>query len=133
MRIVAKALIFDNDQRILVLRRSSTHPRFAYHWDFPGGEVEVHEKPDEAVMREIYEETRLRVGLGNLQLVHTEQASEHWRYTVFSVQLHGSRPGITLSREHDRYEWLTKDALLAQDIPKDADDYYLTVLRYIAV
>jgi 8-oxo-dGTP pyrophosphatase MutT (NUDIX family) len=41
--VVAKALLVDTNGKILLLRRSGTHPHFAYHLDFPGGEVEHHE------------------------------------------------------------------------------------------
>ena len=39
-KVVAKTLIKDANGLILVLHRSKTHPKFAEHFDLPGGEVE---------------------------------------------------------------------------------------------
>jgi hypothetical protein len=47
------------------------------------------------------------------------------------IQLRKDEPVITLSWEHDQYEWLTQSELMDKDVPRDADDYFLTVLDYL--
>lgn len=49
----ASAVIWQNNQLLLVKR--ALQPRQGY-WDFPGGYVELHEPPQEAVIREVQEE-----------------------------------------------------------------------------
>lgn len=53
------ALIFDGEARILLIERGQ-EPLLG-HWTLPGGLVEPGEKLEEAVRREILEETGLRV------------------------------------------------------------------------
>ncbi|MGW8815101.1 NUDIX domain-containing protein [Gordonia terrae] len=62
-RVVAVgALITDEDGRILlILRRNEPS---AGHWSLPGGKVEPGESLDEAVVREVEEETGLAVTVG---------------------------------------------------------------------
>ena len=36
---VVKVLIFNPEGKLLILRRSKTHPHYPEHVDFPGGEV----------------------------------------------------------------------------------------------
>ena len=43
--------------RVLVLRRSADSPQFAGLWDLPGGSVDRGESLEEALRREIREET----------------------------------------------------------------------------
>jgi len=53
----AAACIRDEEGRILLLRRSDGEDL----WSFPGGAIEPGERADEAVAREVYEETGLKV------------------------------------------------------------------------
>jgi 8-oxo-dGTP diphosphatase len=132
MKIVAKALITDNAGRILVLRRSSTHPRFAHHLDFPGGEVEQDESESEAVAREILEESGLQIPPASLELAHQRQMPDETTHLIFRTNLAVASPRIILSWEHDEHEWITPAQLLKRPAPSSADSFYETILRYLA-
>lgn len=55
-------IVFDSDgKKILVLKR-----RDVPIWVLPGGGVEISESPEEAVIREVYEETGLHVSIKRL-------------------------------------------------------------------
>jgi mutator protein MutT len=69
MKVVAKILLYNSHGRILVLRRGETHPHFPGHLDLPGGEVEAGEQVDQAVVREVREETGLHILLCPKKLV----------------------------------------------------------------
>jgi 8-oxo-dGTP diphosphatase len=131
MTLVAKALIYDEDKNILVLQRSETHPKYANHPDFPGGEVEESETPEQGLAREIYEEAGLNIKTNELKLVVEKQISKNLNYLLYSIQLKRNKPPITLSWEHSMFEWLSLNMLKAKEIPKGADDYYLMVLEYL--
>jgi ADP-ribose pyrophosphatase YjhB (NUDIX family) len=63
MRCVG-AIIHDAEGRLLVIRRA--HPPGEGLWSLPGGRVEAEESDAEAVVRELSEETGLRVEPGRL-------------------------------------------------------------------
>ncbi len=128
MKIVAKALIKDKGGRILVLFRSDSHPLYAGHPDFPGGEVEMNETGMDGVIREIYEETGIRILHENLKLVIQNYNNDHTSYEAYSAFLQDDSPIITLSWEHTEYTWLTRQELLAMPLPAGVDDYYQMVI-----
>ena len=61
----AKALINDN-QKILLLKRSADSKFFPKVWDFPGGKFEDEDSPIEVVVRETLEETGLVITPGEI-------------------------------------------------------------------
>ncbi len=63
LKVGAGAMI-ERDGRLLLLRR--TRAPFEGCWNLPAGYVESDESPVEAVVRETYEETGLRVEVGTL-------------------------------------------------------------------
>lgn len=131
MKTVAKTLLFDQNDRVLVLYRGHTHPRYAHHADFPGGEVELGELIAEAVSREIKEETGLAVQPNTVSEVLVKEIDSQLTHVVCITKLKSSMPTVNLSWEHEGYEWLTLEQLRAKVLPATPDDYYLTVLEYI--
>jgi 8-oxo-dGTP diphosphatase len=132
MKTVAKTLLFDKDNKILILYRGHTHPRYAHHPDFPGGEVEAGESSVVAVSREIKEETDLVVDARLINEVYIEVVDDQLTHIICETRLETSRPTINLSWEHEDFEWLTLEELRGKDQPIAADDYYLNVLEYIS-
>ncbi len=56
---VGAGALFERAGRLLLLRRAAAP--FRNYWNLPAGYVEADESPAEAVVREVYEETGLRV------------------------------------------------------------------------
>jgi ADP-ribose pyrophosphatase YjhB (NUDIX family) len=67
-QIFAAAVIFDQAKNILLVK--STYNRF-HPWGLPGGGLEYGEHPEEAIIREVWEETGLRVCVEKLLLINT--------------------------------------------------------------
>ena len=67
-RLAAYAAIVDEQDRLL-LTLSNGEGRYAPEWTMPGGGVEFEEQVEEAVVREVFEETGFHVELGPLLLV----------------------------------------------------------------
>jgi 8-oxo-dGTP pyrophosphatase MutT (NUDIX family) len=60
----AGAVIFDDDGRLLLIRRGHEPGRGL--WSIPGGRIEPGESDQQAVVREVLEETGLQVSCGRL-------------------------------------------------------------------
>lgn len=61
-RKVAKVIIINADDHILMLKRSDYVDKFAGEWDLPGGHIQVGEDFEVGMKREVKEETGLDVG-----------------------------------------------------------------------
>lgn len=131
MKIVAKALLFNDEDELLVLRRSGTHPYHAYHFDFPGGEAEAGERPIDAVIREVAEEAGLSLQQNDVRLAYEEHVGTDLLHQVYEAKIASAQPSIQLSWEHDAYYWMSTQDLLAAPLPQNVDIYFLTVLSYL--
>jgi len=67
-QVFAAAVIFDRDKRVLLVK--STYQRF-HPWGLPGGSLDYGERPEDAVIREVWEETGLNVEVERFLLVKT--------------------------------------------------------------
>lgn len=59
---VAKVIVINNDDHILMLKRSDYVDKFAGEWDLPGGHIQIGEDFEVGMKREVKEETGLDVG-----------------------------------------------------------------------
>ncbi|HKP53040.1 MAG TPA: NUDIX domain-containing protein [Chloroflexia bacterium] len=59
--VVAGALLVDPAGRVLLQHRDANAPTSPNTWATPGGHIEPPETPEEAVRRELFEETGLRI------------------------------------------------------------------------
>jgi 8-oxo-dGTP diphosphatase len=83
-RIVAGALFFDKDGRVLLV-----DPSYTKGWDYPGGVVEANETPYAGACREIEEELGLVRRLGALLAVDWETPREDVPVEGFCVVFDG--------------------------------------------
>lgn len=130
MKIVAKALVVDSDNNILILYRGMTHPKFPGHPDLPGGEVESGEEWINAVAREISEETGIEINSNSL-IKNMEKAYEAVTHVLYSVVVESVKPKVNLSWEHQSYEWLNIDQIMSAELPSGVDVYYSDVVEYL--
>ena len=79
-------------------------------WEFPGGKVEPHETPEQALIREIKEELLADIKVGEkLITVEHDYPGFHLSMDCFWAELiNDEDPVLT---EHEAATWLTKDAL----------------------
>ena len=131
MKTVAKIIIRDRDSRILVLTRGESHPKFAKHLDFPGGEVELNESSKSGIIREVREETSLVLNASKIKLLFKKKVHFGLTHLLYSYQLNEVEPVLTISWEHSLYEWVDKHKLLKQKIPLKVDPYYREVINYL--
>lgn len=108
----SNALLLDAQNKALILRRSGTHRRHPFEADLPGGLLEEGETHESAIVREVIEETGLPVKQADLVEVYRGKGLRGWQeQTVFLARLADVQPKVTLSSEHDQFEWVSIDQL----------------------
>ena len=108
-------LVSDNNQ-ILILRRANYMKNFGGQWGFVGGSVDKKDKNNkEAIIREIEEETKIKLTFNEQQKMKAIDKQEHenngsvvsdTEYWLIKLE---SNPDVKISREHSKYEWIDAD------------------------
>lgn len=107
-----KAVLFDDEGKILAIRRSKTAPSRPLHWDLPGGDIEVGKSLEVDIAREIREETGLEVReLKVIDAAGKFDAQEEFWVTICYIARPESKK-VELSFEHDDYKWVTPEEFL---------------------
>jgi 8-oxo-dGTP pyrophosphatase MutT (NUDIX family) len=110
IKIMASAAIIDKN-KLLVLKRSSEEKFLSGYWTIVGGKYEDGDASiEEAVKREVMEETGLSIAV--VRPIDIEEFTREDRPNVRAVEItylcsteHGEK--ITLdAREHDAYAWV---------------------------
>lgn len=99
---VAKAVIIDNKDRVLFLKRSNYMDKFAGEWDLPGGHLKGNESLFEGLEREVEEETGLSVSEPKLISIDNNL---HFFYCNYDSQ------PVKISHEHTEYRFFDKNDL----------------------
>jgi ADP-ribose pyrophosphatase YjhB (NUDIX family) len=108
-RIAVSALIFHEGKVLLAHRRDIDW------WNLPGGGMEEGETVDEALRREVYEETGLEVEVGQLVGVYSKPQKQEVVLT-FRCDVHNGEPHETDETLECRY--FVPDALPPNTLPK---------------
>lgn len=98
--------------RILLVKRSLDDISGPGDWEFPGGKVEFGETPENALKREISEETGLDVRVYDTAYIGTYFPDEFRQLVIISYFCTSSTDSIILSNEHIDYKWVLVDKLL---------------------
>ncbi|MFC9509329.1 NUDIX domain-containing protein [Streptomyces sp. NPDC057002] len=106
----AHALI-ERNGRFLVTRRSAVDDYMPLKWDLPGGTVDPGETLEDALVREVFEETKIKVDIERLLYAYTNLATLPERQTFQTVFLCRYVGGdVQLDPDdHDQFVWATKD------------------------
>ena len=103
---VVAAIIIDKD-RVFATQRG--YGDFTGGWEFPGGKVEIDEKPEEAIVREIQEELDAEIEvMGFLDTVEYDYPEFHLSMDCFVCRI---QSGELVLREHTDAMWLTRENL----------------------
>lgn len=114
--VCASAALFRGD-RLLLLLRVREPDGVWLGWDLPGGSVEVGERLEEAVRREIAEETGLRAGTLRPYFGSMFDARDRCGRAIRVVAVNfvgralGSADPRLAPLEHDRFAWVGRRAL----------------------
>lgn len=97
-------VLFDQHGHVLVLKRSSLCKTNASKWELPGGKIEAGESFDNALEREISEETGFTVAIHTAAGTAMQETEENRivHLVMIGTILSG---GLSISKEHDEYKW----------------------------
>ena len=101
------AAIIIKDGKVFSTQRG--YGEFKGWWEFPGGKIESGECPQEALIREIYEELDAEISVGELLEI------VEWDYPNFHLTMHCFVCSLTSEslylNEHEAAAWLTMETL----------------------
>jgi 8-oxo-dGTP diphosphatase len=120
--LAVRVLLADQDGKILILKRSTDSKTNPGKWELPGGKVNQDESFDHALVREVYEETNLKISLE-----HVIGAAEQNLHIIRAVHIIMSgkidEGELTLSSEHEGYAWVLIETLQDYELADWLQDY----------
>lgn len=117
-----RVLLADENNKILILKRSTESKTNPGKWELPGGKVDQGESFDQALIREVYEETKLKISLEHVvgiseQNLHLIRAV----HIIMSGKIIGGN--LTLSNEHEGYAWVFFENLEEYELADWLNDF----------
>jgi 8-oxo-dGTP pyrophosphatase MutT (NUDIX family) len=147
VKLLQKAVIKNQDGKVLILKRSSTVQSRPDCWDLPGGNSEwpEHVKSSQAnlhhndIVREIEEETGIKVEKHSFSIQKILHFSTYYEfdkkvYTIIvgwlvSYKLDNKLKDICLSNEHQNYVWLDKSKLNKYDFGGEKGVFIVDMIK----
>lgn len=128
----ARAIIFNEEGKLLMIER---HKDGEHYFVLPGGHVDKGETPQQAVTREVAEETGLRVTIGKLLYTSSDDKFRN-NQQIFLCQYHGGQPTLQsgsieyqVQQSGEPQSW--QPAWFSLDELKDKSVYPRGLIRYI--
>jgi len=109
MRVGAVAVIFDREGRVLIALRPKEDRWMPAKWALVGGKLNEGESPTDAVIREVEEETTLKINNPVEFYI-----SKNGEVVYFFVRDYEGT--VSLDFEHDDYAWVYPENLTNYDI-----------------
>src|SRR5687768_2609966 len=105
-RIAVRALIRE-DEKILLLRRSTGRPSILGKYELPGGKLEYGEQPEDALVRYIKNEAGLTTKTAQLfdVMTYIDHDDRDLQYVLILYLVSLNSTKIDLSSNYDRYVW----------------------------
>ena len=109
--------LIEKEGLYLVTRRSQKNDYMPGKWDLPGGEVKIGETVEQALTREVFEETGLSINIERLIYLYSNIDQVPKRQTfqaVYSCQYVYGEVKID-QKEHDDFQWCNWDKISSLD------------------
>jgi ADP-ribose pyrophosphatase len=132
---IAVAGIVFNKNKVLIIQRSENDDVFPGLWELPSGKRENFEKSEDALVREVKEETNLDVI--KIDPIHVfefkvdkEEEIRDVTQISFLVELIG-KPIVKLSEEHQNFVWVIEDQLSDYNVSKESKKAISKAFEYM--
>lgn len=109
IRVVAAVICDSIENKKKIFATARGYGEFKGGWEFPGGKIEEHEMPQEAVVREIKEELDTTVRVGDLiDTIEYDYPTFHLSMDCFWCEVESGELKLL---EAEAAKWLTKEEL----------------------
>ena len=123
--LAVRAVITNEDGKILIIKRSSDSKTNPGKWELPGGKVDQGESFDKALLREVYEETNLKIKLDNV--IGASQQDLPLIRAVHIIMSGSIVDGeLNLSSEHEGYAWEFLENLKDYELADWLENFIIT-------
>lgn len=126
--LAVKAVIFDEQQRCLLIRRSALNRSFVNCWEWPGGKVDPGEDFAIAVAREAREEVALEIEIVALAGA-TQFEMPNVNVVLLCLEARVTGGEMKLSEEHDEAAWAPLNELGQWNLAEQIHDFMLEYAR----
>ncbi|MGH6853407.1 MAG: (deoxy)nucleoside triphosphate pyrophosphohydrolase [Methylocella sp.] len=118
--LAAAAALIDQDRRVLIAQRPPGKS-LAGHWEFPGGKVELDERPEAALIRELREELGIAVEEACLAPLTFASFAYPGFHLLMPLYICRRWTGFVNARENQALKWVFPKELRAYPmLPADA-------------
>lgn len=124
--LVAAAALVDDDNRVLICKRPQGKP-MAGLWEFPGGKVREGETPENALIRELFEELGIDVCPSCIAPFTFSSHSYPDFHLLMPLYICARWDGVLTPKEHDDIKWVR--AMRLRDYPMPEAD--LPLIPYL--
>lgn len=115
--VATKAVIINPEGKYLILKKSDKEDVNPNTYDLPGGRILFKEKPEDAVYREVKEETGLEVEILNVFNTWSFQKDENFQLVGIDFLCKHKSGSEKLSKEHNEFLWLYPKEVESSDMP----------------
>jgi len=115
---VAGHALIERENKYLITRRSKLNTYMPLKWDIPGGIVKPGETLEDAIYREVNEETKLKIQIGRVIYIYANRDQLPVRQTfqiVYLCKYNGGNVRLNPA-EHDMYQWSNYDDIANVDM-----------------
>ena len=114
--LVAAVALIDPDRRVLIAQRPQCKS-FAGLWEFPGGKVELDERPEAALIRELHEELGIAVKEACLAPLTFASFAYPDFHLLMPLYICRDWTGVVTARENQALKWVRARDLRAYPMP----------------
>jgi 8-oxo-dGTP pyrophosphatase MutT (NUDIX family) len=118
------SLLIENNDKILLLHRHP-HKSQGDKWGVPAGKVEFNEKLEDAIIREVLEETGLTIiksDLNYFDKVYVWHPEHSFIYHMYYMSTSSSLNVKISPEEHQAFKWVDPNTALTMNLIDDEDE-----------
>lgn len=105
---VVAAILINDEHKILIARRKEGKSLGGF-WEFPGGKIELGEKPEEALQRELKEEMNIEIEVGEY---FDTNVHDYGKVVIKLIAYFAKIKSGTINLiDHDKIEWVSKEEI----------------------